>query len=167
LMTAHRRENFGAPLEDICRAVQLLVERNEDIEIAYPVHRNPNVRQTVERMLSGHARIHLLPPLEYDEFILLLNRCTLVLTDSGGVQEEGPVLGKPVLVMRETTERPEGVAAGSNRLVGTDTQTIVSMAERLLHDPAEYESMARASNPFGDGHAAERIVDFLRRRGDV
>jgi UDP-N-acetylglucosamine 2-epimerase (non-hydrolysing) len=164
LMTAHRRENFGTPLEDICRAVLRLTERNQDVEIAYPVHRNPNVRSTVERMLGGHERIHLLPPLEYDQFIHLLNRSALVLTDSGGLQEEGPVLGKPVLVMRETTERPEGVAAGSNRLVGTDTDTIVSAAERLLHDPAEYESMARASNPFGDGHAAERIVEFLRSR---
>jgi UDP-N-acetylglucosamine 2-epimerase (non-hydrolysing) len=162
LMTAHRRENFGPPLEAICRAVLRLVERNDDVEVAYPVHRNPNVRSTVERMLSGHERIHLLPPLEYDQFIHLLNRSTLVLTDSGGLQEEGPVLGKPVLVMRETTERPEGLAAGSNRLVGTDTDTIVSTAERLLHDPVEYESMAGASNPFGDGHAAERIVEFLR-----
>jgi len=164
LMTAHRRENFGVPLEDICRAVLRLIERNRDIEIAYPVHRNPNVRSTVERMLSGQDRIHLLPPLEYDQFIHLLSRSTLVLTDSGGLQEEGPVLGKPVLVMRETTERPEGVAAGSNRLVGTDTQTIVTEAERLLNDPAAYESMARATNPFGDGHAAQRIVEFLRSR---
>jgi UDP-N-acetylglucosamine 2-epimerase len=162
-MTAHRRENFGSPLEGICRAVLRLVERNDDVEVAYPVHRNPNVRATVERMLSGHERIHLLPPLEYDQFIHLLNRSALVLTDSGGLQEEGPVLGKPVLVMRETTERPEGVAAGSNRLVGTDTDTIVDATELLLRDPAEYQSMARASNPFGDGHAAERIVDFLRR----
>ena len=164
LMTAHRRENFGTPLENICRAVLQLVERNSDVEIAYPVHRNPNVRSTVERMLSGNDRIHLLPPLEYDQFIPLLNRSTLVLTDSGGLQEEGPVLGKPVLVMRETTERPEGVAAGSNRLVGTETENIVSSTERLLRDPAEYESMARASNPFGDGRAAERIVEFLRTR---
>jgi UDP-N-acetylglucosamine 2-epimerase len=164
LMTAHRRENFGTPLENICRAVLRLVERNRDVEVAYPVHRNPNVRATVEHMLSGNERIHLLPPLEYDQFIPLLNRSTLVLTDSGGVQEEGPVLGKPVLVMRDTTERPEGVTAGSNRLVGTDTETIVSAAERLLQDPAEYESMARASNPYGDGHAAERIVEFLKTR---
>ena len=164
LMTAHRRENFGAPLEDICRAVLRLVERNADVEVAYPVHRNPNVRTTVERMLNGQERIHLLPPLEYDQFIHLLARSTLVLTDSGGLQEEGPVLGKPVLVMRETTERPEGVAAGSNRLVGTDTDSIVNNAELLLHDPIEYESMARASNPFGDGKAAERIVGFLRTR---
>jgi UDP-N-acetylglucosamine 2-epimerase (non-hydrolysing) len=164
LMTAHRRENFGAPLEAICRAVLHLIEHNADVEVAYPVHRNPNVRSTVERMLSGQDRIHLLPPLEYDQFIQLLSRSTLVLTDSGGLQEEGPVLGKPVLVMRETTERPEGVAAGSNRLVGTNTESIVSAAEQLLHDPAEYESMARASNPFGDGHAAERIVEFLRTR---
>jgi UDP-N-acetylglucosamine 2-epimerase len=164
LMTAHRRENFGAPLEDICRAVLRLTARNADVEVAYPVHRNPNVRASVERILGGQERIHLLPPLEYDEFIGLLSRSTLVLTDSGGLQEEGPVLGKPVLVMRETTERPEGVTAGSNRLVGTDTDTIVGAAERLLRDPAEYESMARASNPFGDGHAAERIVEFLRTR---
>jgi UDP-N-acetylglucosamine 2-epimerase (non-hydrolysing) len=165
LMTAHRRENFGEPLANICRAVQRLVERNPDVEIAYPVHRNPNVRGTVESMLSGHDRIHLLPPLEYDAFISLLARCTLVLTDSGGLQEEGPVLGKPVLVMRETTERPEGLTAGSNRLVGTDTDTIVQTVEALLNDPAEYEKMAHASNPFGDGHAAERIVEFLLSRG--
>ena len=164
LMTAHRRENFGAPLENICRAVLRLVEQNPDVEIAYPVHRNPNVRETVERMLSGQERVHLLPPLEYDQFIHLLSRCTLVLTDSGGLQEEGPVLGKPVLVMREMTERPEGVAAGSNRLVGTDADPIVSEAERLLHDPIAYQAMARASNPFGDGHAAARIVEFLRDR---
>jgi UDP-N-acetylglucosamine 2-epimerase (non-hydrolysing) len=162
LMTAHRRENFGTPLEDICRAVLRLVDRNPDVEVAYPVHPNPNVRGTVERMLSGQERIHLLPPLEYDQFIHLLARSILVLTDSGGLQEEGPVLGKPVLVMRETTERPEGLAAGSNRLVGTDTECIVSEAERLLHNPTEYEAMARASNPFGDGRAAVRIVEFLR-----
>jgi UDP-N-acetylglucosamine 2-epimerase (non-hydrolysing) len=162
LVTAHRREHFGGPLENICRAIVRIVEENSGVEIAYPVHPNPNVRATVERMLRDKERIHLLPPLEYDQFIHVLSRSIFVLTDSGGVQEEGPVLGKPVLVMRDTTERPEGLAAGSNRLVGTRSEQIVAEAQRLLNDPVEYASMARQSNPFGDGHAAERIVSFLK-----
>jgi UDP-N-acetylglucosamine 2-epimerase len=161
LVTAHRGENFGEPLADICRALREIVERNADVEVVYPVHMNPQVLEPVRRLLADCPRIHLLPPLEYWECVALLSRCHLVLTDSGGIQEEAPSLGKPVLVLRETTERPEGIDAGTARLVGTDRQRIVRETERLLHDQAAYDDMAQAHNPYGDGRAADRIVEFL------
>ncbi len=164
LVTAHRRENFGAPFESLCDGLLRLVQRNPDIELIYPVHLNPNVRDPVFRILGGHARIHLLEPVAYQELVYLLKHCTLVLTDSGGIQEEAPVLGKPVLVMRRETERPEGVAAGTARLVGTDSDTIVREAERLLHNPQAYQAMAQAVSPYGDGQAATRIVQAVWQR---
>jgi UDP-N-acetylglucosamine 2-epimerase (non-hydrolysing) len=160
LVTAHRRENFGEPLENICRALKDIAER-QDVEIVYPVHLNPNVQEPVHRILKDLKHITLLPPLDYLPLVHLMKRATLILTDSGGIQEEAPAFGIPVLVMRETTERPEGVDAGTLKLVGTDTSHIVQEAMRLLDDPVEYAKMAKASNPYGDGHAAERIVEAL------
>jgi len=163
LVTAHRRESFGLPFLELCRALRELAERNPGVELAYPVHLNPQVQAPVRRVLDGHPRIHLLPPLGYSELVDLLRRSHLVLTDSGGIQEEAPSLGKPVLVLRDTTERGEGIAAGTARLVGTSRRRIVAETERLLRDPAAYDAMARAHNPYGDGRAAERIVRVLRR----
>jgi UDP-N-acetylglucosamine 2-epimerase (hydrolysing) len=162
LVTAHRRESFGAPFLELCRALRELADRNPDVELAYPVHLNPAVQKPVRRILAGHPRIHLVAPVTYAALVDLLRRCALVLTDSGGIQEEAPSLGKPVLVLRDATERPEGVAAGTAKLVGTSRRRIVAETERLLHDPAAYEAMARAHNPYGDGHASERIVRVLR-----
>jgi len=160
LVTAHRRENFGAPLENICSALKELAARG-DVEIVYPVHLNPNVQEPVYRLLGDVPHVTLLPPLDYLPLVHLMKRSTIVLTDSGGIQEEAPAFGVPVLVLREVTERPEGVQAGVLKLVGTADRLIVQEANRLLDDPAAYASMARASNPFGDGHAAERIVRAL------
>lgn len=157
LVTGHRRENFGAGFEKICHAIKHLAQR-EDVEVIYPVHLNPNVREPVQRILSNNASIHLIEPLDYLPFVYLMNRAHLVLTDSGGIQEEAPSLGKPVLVMRDTTERPEGVEAGTVKLVGTDEQRIVSEVSALLDDPALYQSMATATNPYGNGHAAKHIA---------
>ncbi len=166
LVTAHRRENFGAPLESICAALKALAEMYAGrIKIVYPVHLNPNVQGPVYRLLEGVPHITLLPPLDYLPLVHLMKRATLVLTDSGGIQEEAPGLGVPVLVLREVTERPEGVQSGTVRLVGTDMQRIVGEARRLLDDPAAYRAMAKAANPYGDGHAAQRIVDALLRAG--
>lgn len=164
LLTAHRRENFGAPMEAMFRAIRRLAEARRDIHFVYPVHLNPNVRQPAERVLGGVANISLIDPLEYLPMVHLMKRCALILTDSGGLQEEGPALGKPVLVMREVTERPEAIEAGTAILVGHDPERIVAEVNRLLDDPAAYASMARAANPFGDGHAAERIVEALIAR---
>ncbi|MBN1828340.1 MAG: UDP-N-acetylglucosamine 2-epimerase (non-hydrolyzing) [Deltaproteobacteria bacterium] len=161
LVTAHRRESFGTPFESLCLALRDIAERNNDVEIAYPVHLNPNVQGPARRILSEHLRIHLLDPLRYEQFVHLMVKAHIILTDSGGIQEEAPVLGKPVLVMRETTERPEAIDAGSARLVGTSRQRIVAEAERLLNDEEVYRSMAQAASPFGDGRAAERIVNIL------
>ncbi|HLI49866.1 MAG TPA: UDP-N-acetylglucosamine 2-epimerase (non-hydrolyzing) [Chthonomonas sp.] len=163
LVTAHRRENWGAPMERIARALALLAQRFPDCAIVVPMHRNPIVRQTLQSVLAEVDGVVLVEPQEYVPFVHLMKRATLILTDSGGVQEEAPALGVPVLVLRETTERPEGVEAGTNRLVGTDTETIVAEASRLLNDPEAYAQMARAVNPYGDGHAAERIVTILRQ----
>lgn len=160
MVTAHRRENFGQPLEDICLALKDLADRG-DVEIVYAVHPNPNVDRPVRRELSGVAHITLTPPLDYLPLVHLMRRAKLILTDSGGIQEEAPAFGVPVLVLRAVTERPEGVEAGSLRLVGTDRKMIVSEANRLLDDPAAYAKMAKANNPYGDGHAAERIVRAL------
>jgi UDP-N-acetylglucosamine 2-epimerase (non-hydrolysing) len=161
LVTAHRRESFGLGLRDICWALHDLVGRNQNIEIVYPVHLNPNVRETVEEILSHIERVHLIEPLAYQPFAHLMNRAYLVLTDSGGVQEEAPALGKPVLILRRETEWPEAVQAGVARLVGTDRATIVAETERLLHDEEKYQHMARAVSPYGDGCAAQRIVQAL------
>ncbi len=160
-VTTHRRENFGEPLVNILTALKEIVARYPDVQIVLPVHYNPNVRTHVYRILDGVDRIKLIEPLEYRSFIRLLDRSYLVLTDSGGVQEEAPSLGKPVLVMRETTERPEGVEAGTARLVGTDTGKMVEAVSRLLDDENAYQAMACAANPYGDGTAARRIADAL------
>lgn len=162
LVTAHRRENFGVPLRAICEALRILVEQNADIEVIYPVHLNPNVRATVFGLLAGKARIHLLEPLEYPSFVHLMNQSVLILTDSGGIQEEAPCLGKPVLVLRSHTERPEVLEAGVGELVGTDAATIVRAAQRLLDDPDHYRRRAQVASLFGDGRASERIVKVLR-----
>jgi UDP-N-acetylglucosamine 2-epimerase (non-hydrolysing) len=161
LVTAHRRESFGEGLVNICRALKEIAESTNEVEIVYPVHLNPNVRATVQRELRGVERVHLMPPLDYVSFVHLMSHAYLILTDSGGIQEEAPSLGKPVLVMREATERPEAVEAGVARLVGTAPQRIVGETLRLLKDGEHYNRMARARNPFGDGHAAERIVGIL------
>jgi UDP-N-acetylglucosamine 2-epimerase (non-hydrolysing) len=161
LVTGHRRESFGRGFENICRALAELARRHPDIEILYPVHLNPNVREPVFRILGGLPSVHLIEPLEYLPFVHLMDRAYLIVTDSGGIQEEAPSLGKPVLVMREVTERPEAVEAGTVRLVGTDFARIVEETSRLLTDPAAYRRMATAINPYGDGRAAERIERAL------
>jgi UDP-N-acetylglucosamine 2-epimerase (non-hydrolysing) len=161
LVTAHRRENFGQPLENICYALKELAEHG-DVEIVYPVHLNPNVQEPVKRMLGNVPHIALLPPLDYLPLVHLQKRAKIILTDSGGIQEEAPAFGVPVLVLREVTERPEGVEAGTLKLVGTEAGNIVREAKRLLNDPSAHAEMAKAVNPFGDGHAAERIIDALK-----
>ena len=162
LVTAHRRENFGKPIENICHALKELAAR-EDVEIVYPVHLNPNVQEPVNRILKDVKRITLLPPLDYLPLVHLMKHARLILTDSGGLQEEAPSFGIPVLVLRKVTERPEGVDAGNLKLVGTESSQIVREATRLLDDPSAYAEMAKAANPYGDGHAAERIVEALRK----
>jgi UDP-N-acetylglucosamine 2-epimerase (non-hydrolysing) len=164
VVTAHRRESFGEGFENICRALRRIAER-EDVEIVYPVHRNPNVTSPVQRFFAdagGQANIHLIEPLEYVRFVDLMRRAYLLLTDSGGIQEEGPSLGKPVIVMREKTERPEAVAAGTVRLAGTGEESIVGEVTRLLQDESVYSAMSRIHNPYGDGHASERIAAATR-----
>ncbi len=161
LVTGHRRESFGSGFEQICLAIRDLSEQFPDVRIVYPVHLNPNVQGPVRRILGGLERVHLLDPLPYGSFVWLMDRSYLILTDSGGVQEEAPSLGKPVLVMRETTERPEGIEAGNVCLVGTERGRIVSETTCLLEDPVRYEAMTAASSPYGDGHAARRIVEAL------
>jgi UDP-N-acetylglucosamine 2-epimerase (non-hydrolysing) len=163
LVTAHRRESFGR-LGEICHALRLIAEHNRDVELVYPVHLNPQVQGPVWRALEGTDRVRLLEPLDYESFVWLMSRAYLILTDSGGIQEEAPSLGKPVLVMRERTERPEALAAGTAKLVGVGRERIFQEAQRLLDEPAEYAKMARAVNPFGDGHAAERIVSILKEQ---
>lgn len=163
LVTAHRRENWGQPLHNICDALRALVQRFPDVTIAFSVHPNPNVQQVVRRKLQGAPRIHLLEPVAYPVFVQLMARAYLILTDSGGVQEEAPSLGKPTLVLRDVTERPEGVEAGALRVVGTDQERILAETARLLSDTAAYREMAQGRNPYGDGQAARRIADILRR----
>jgi UDP-N-acetylglucosamine 2-epimerase (non-hydrolysing) len=162
LITGHRRENFGDGIEQICQALAALAERFPDHRLVYPVHLNPNVLEHVNRRLGSLPNVRLIAPQGYRNFVALMARCRLVLTDSGGVQEEAPSLGKPVLVMRDTTERPEGVAAGTALLTGPNAPAIVAHATRLLTDEAAYRAMATAKNPYGDGHAAERIVERIR-----
>jgi UDP-N-acetylglucosamine 2-epimerase (non-hydrolysing) len=164
LLTAHRRENFGAPLARICEAVRTLVDRHPHVRVVYPVHPNPAVVQMVRTRLAGHPRIALVPPLAYDTFVHLMSRAYFVLTDSGGLQEEAPALGKPVLVLRDETERPEAVEVGSAKVVGTETSSIVEASERLLCDAVLYAGMAVAATPYGSGRAAQLIVDIIRRR---
>ncbi len=161
LVTAHRRESFGPGMLAICRALRRLADEIDDVQIVYPVHLNPNVRDPVHAELSAHPRISLIPPLDYASLIRLMRRSTLILTDSGGIQEEAPSLGKPVLVLRAATERPEAVEAGCARIVGTDTEVILREARHLLEDHEAYQQMARIANPFGDGHASERIARAL------
>lgn len=166
LITAHRRENFGRPLENICQSLRHIAEVFPDAQLVYPVHLNPNVQEPVHRLLGSVSGISLLPPLDYLSFINLMNRAELVLTDSGGLQEEAPSLHKPVLVMRETTECPEGVAVGAARLVGTDPEHIFAAVSELLDDAGIYQQMASARNPYGDGTAAQQIVDALAAFND-
>lgn len=162
LVTAHRRENFGQPIEDICTGLRRLAESApHSIQLIYPVHLNPNIQEPVHRLLGNIANITLLPPLDYLPLVHLMRRARLILTDSGGIQEEATALGIPALVLRETTERPEGVEAGTLKLVGADPQRIFTEAHRLLTDPAAHAAMAQAHNPFGDGHAAERIIQAV------
>ena len=169
LITGHRRENFGEGFRNICRAIKTLSERYPDVDFVYPMHLNPNVRGPIHELfgedLSACGNLFFIEPLEYLEFIYLMQHCRLVLTDSGGVQEEAPGLGRPVLVMRDTTERPEAVQAGTVRLVGTSYEAIVGGVSTLLDDPAAWEQMSRAVNPYGDGQACPRIVEALRERG--
>lgn len=163
LVTGHRRESFGDGFERICHALAQIAHENSDVQIVYPVHLNPNVSKPVERILGKVNNVVLIKPQEYLPFVYLMNQAYLILTDSGGIQEEAPSLGKPVLVMRDTTERPEAVTAGTVRLVGTDTQAIVREVTRLLHDENEYQVMSRAHNPYGDGHACEQILAALKQ----
>jgi len=160
VVTAHRRESFGGGFERICRALAELADR-PDVQVIYPVHPNPNVQDPVQRFLAGHPNVRLIEPLSYVPFVDLMRRAYLLITDSGGIQEEGPSLGKPILVMREKTERPEAVLAGTVKLVGTDERRIVSEANLLLNDRSSYDAMARVHNPYGDGHASGRIAELI------
>jgi UDP-N-acetylglucosamine 2-epimerase len=164
LVTAHRRESFGLPFRRICEAVRAVAERRRDVLVVYPVHLNPNVQAPVREILDGVPNVKLIAPLDYVSFVACMQRAYILLTDSGGIQEEGPSLGKPVLVMREVSERPEAIAAGTTRLTGTDPEAIVNAVSSLLDDPALYKQMTSRPNPYGDGHAAERIVQFLLSR---
>lgn len=161
LVTGHRRESFGGGFERICQALMEVAQQHPDVDIVYPVHLNPNVREPVNRLLTGIDNIHLIEPLDYLPFVHLMSRAYIILTDSGGIQEEAPSLGKPVLVMRDTTERPEAVAAGTVKLVGTDVANIVRELNRLLLDQDAYRAMSFAHNPYGDGQACQRILDAL------
>ncbi|WP_343578045.1 UDP-N-acetylglucosamine 2-epimerase (non-hydrolyzing) [Pseudomonas sp.] len=162
LVTAHRRENFGEAFRNICTAIRTLAIRNPNIDVIFPVHPNPNVKATAHELLSGIQNISLIEPLGYREFIHTMNRCHLILSDSGGVQEEAPALGKPVLVLRNSTERPEAVEAGCVRLVGSNTENIVRETELLLNDSLAYREMAKGTSPYGDGNAASRIIGILQ-----
>ncbi len=163
LVTAHRRENFGAPLENICRALRDVADAFPDVVVVYPVHMNPNVQRTARAVLGDHPRVSLVPPVSYEDFVRLMARAHIVVTDSGGIQEEAPSLGKPVLVLRNETERPEAVDAGTVRVIGTDRDAVVREVTTLMNDPAAYERMAGAVNPYGDGKAARRIVAAIMR----
>lgn len=162
LVTGHRRENFGQGFINICEGLKQIALNNPEIDIVYPVHLNPNVQRPVNEILSNIANIYLIDPLQYEEFIYLMSQAYFIITDSGGIQEEAPSLGKPVLVMRDTTERPEAVAAGTVKLVGCDQAVLVREAEKLLNDQNEYEMMSRAHNPYGDGKACERVVQLMQ-----
>lgn len=161
LITCHRRESFGDGIKNICEAIKIISQEHSDLNYIFPVHMNPNVSKTVNNVLDGINNVKILSPLKYDEIVYVLNNSILVLTDSGGVQEEAPALNIPVLVLRDTTEREEGVESGCSRLVGTDSDTIVNQVNLLLKDEIEYQKMANSPNPYGDGKAAERIADYL------
>lgn len=161
MITAHRRENLGEPMRHMFKAIRRVMDEHPDVKAIYPIHMNPVVREIAQEYLGDDDRIHIIEPLDVLDFHNFLNRSYLILTDSGGIQEEAPSLGKPVLVMRDTTERPEGIAAGTLKLVGTEEETIYKEFSRLLSDKAEYDAMSKASNPYGDGHACERIADIL------
>jgi UDP-N-acetylglucosamine 2-epimerase (non-hydrolysing) len=163
LITGHRRESFGGGFQRICNSLRTIAMRHPEVSLVYPVHLNPNVQGPVYSTLADLPNVHLIPPLDYLPFVRLMDRCRFILTDSGGIQEEAPSLGKPVLVMREVTERPEGVDAGTVRLVGTDETLIVEESERLLTDQDFFETMQRAHNPYGDGQASQRILDALAK----
>ena len=164
LLTAHRRENLGEPMKNMFRAIKRIVEEFDDIQVVYPVHLNPLVRQAADEVLGDNSKVHLIEPLEVLDFHNFLNKSHIIMTDSGGIQEEAPSLGKPVLVLRDTTERPEGVKAGTLRLVGTDEEVIYNNFKELLENQESYNAMARACNPYGDGHACERIADILEEK---
>ncbi|HFJ9425769.1 non-hydrolyzing UDP-N-acetylglucosamine 2-epimerase [Bacillus cereus] len=166
LMTAHRRENLGEPMRNMFRAIKRLVDKHEDVQVVYPVHMNPVVREIANEILGEHNRIHLIEPLDVIDFHNVAARSYLMLTDSGGVQEEAPSLGVPVLVLRDTTERPEGIEAGTLKLAGTDEETIFGLADELLSDKEAHDKMAKASNPYGDGRASERIVEAILQHFD-
>lgn len=161
LLTAHRRENLGEPMERIFTAIRKIVDEHKDVKVIYPIHLNPKVRSVANKVFSGCDRVRLIEPLDVFDFHNFQNQAYLILTDSGGIQEEAPSLGKPVLVLRDTTERPEGIKAGTLKLVGTNIDTIYNETSKLLSDKKEYEKMSKASNPYGDGHASERIVDAI------
>ena len=167
MITAHRRENWGEGIENICTALNKIVEDNKDVELVYLVHLNPVVKDVVHARLGGNDRIHLLPPLDTKETHNLMNKCFMVMTDSGGLQEEAPHLGKPVLVLRDVTERPEAVAYGTVKLVGTDIEKILSEANELIQNREAYEKMSKSVNPYGDGKASERIADDILRYFDL
>jgi UDP-N-acetylglucosamine 2-epimerase (non-hydrolysing) len=162
LVTGHRRENFGDGFINICEALKTIALNNPDIDIVYPVHLNPNVQKPVKEILSDTPNVFLIEPLQYEQFIYMMNKSYFIITDSGGVQEEAPSLGKPVLVMRDTTERPEAVEAGTVKLVGTNKETIIKEAQNLLDNETEYNKMSKAHNPYGDGNACERIANFIK-----
>jgi len=162
LVTGHRRENFGEGFINICKALKTIAQNNPELHIVYPVHLNPNVQKPVFKLLSNIENIHLIEPLQYEEFVYMMNESYFIITDSGGVQEEAPSLGKPVLVMRDTTERPEAIKAGTVKLVRTNKETIIKEAQKLIDDKITYEKMSKAHNPYGDGKACEKIVDFLK-----
>lgn len=164
LLTAHRRENLGEPMRNIFRAIKRITDEFHDVKVIYPIHKNPKVREIANDVFKGSDKIHLIEPLEVFDFHNFQNKSYMIMSDSGGVQEEAPSLGKPVLVLRDTTERPEGIEAGTLKLVGTDEEIIYKEAKRLLTDKEEYERMSKASNPYGDGHASERIVDAIIER---
>jgi len=161
LVTGHRRENFGQGFINICEALKEIAVNNPSIDIVYPVHLNPNVQKPVKDILSNTTNVYLIEPLQYEAFVYLMNKSYFIITDSGGVQEEAPSLGKPVLVMRDTTERPEALKAGTVKLVGTNKENIISEAQKLLNDKIIYENMSKASNPYGDGNACKKIVEFM------
>lgn len=161
LLTSHRRENIGEPMENIFTAIKKVVEKNLDVEVVFPVHLNPKVREIAQKILKGDERIHLIEPLDYLPFAHLQKKCYLIVTDSGGVQEEAPTLGKPVLVVRKETERPEGIEAGTAKLIGLEEQNIFDQVDLLLNDDNEYNKMSTAVNPYGDGHASQKIVDII------
>lgn len=161
LVTTHRRENLGEPMRHVYKALRQIVEEMDDVEVVFPVHKNPKVREVVQEELGGMSKVHLIDPLDYEPFANLMHRSYLILTDSGGVQEEAPALGKPVLVLRDTTERPEAVEAGTVKLIGTDRDVVYNEAVKLLTDKAEYNRMAEACNPYGDGQASRRIIEAI------